>query len=218
MKYGARSAPLPGEILSLGYPRQPVTYFLPGMRGITPQERMQRRSNAAVFVKWATKVDRIFSPWRMEYVRQAGGGGGTAACVFCVPDGDLEEPERLLVGLYPGTVAILNRYPYNNGHVLIAPRRHVANLWDLSSEELRELFSLVSLGSRELAREYRTDGMNVGMNLGKAAGAGIAEHLHVHLVPRWAGDTNFMTPVQETRVLPESLLESRRRLSAVFGP
>jgi ATP adenylyltransferase len=179
---------------------------------------MQRRSNAAVFVKWATKVDRIFSPWRMEYVRQAGGGGGTAACVFCVPDGDLEEPERLLVGLYPGTVAILNRYPYNNGHVLIAPRRHVANLWDLSSEELRELFSLVSLGSRELAREYRTDGMNVGMNLGKAAGAGIAEHLHVHLVPRWAGDTNFMTPVQETRVLPESLLESRRRLSAVFGP
>ena len=179
---------------------------------------MQRRSNAAVFVKWATKVDRIFSPWRMEYVRQAGGGGGTAACVFCVPDGDLEEPERLLVGLYPGTVAILNRYPYNNGHVLIAPRRHVANLWDLSSEELRELFSLVSLGSRELAREYRTDGMNVGMNLGKAAGAGIAEHLHVHLVPRWAGDTNFMTPVRETRVLPESLLESRRRLSAVFGP
>jgi len=187
------------------------------MWGTTQQERMQRRSNAAVFVKWATKVDRIFSPWRMEYVRQAGGGGGTEACVFCVPDGDLEEPERLLVGLYPGTVAILNRYPYNNGHVLIAPRRHVANLWDLSSEELRELFSLVSLGSRELAREYRTDGMNVGMNLGKAAGAGIAEHLHVHLVPRWAGDTNFMTPVQETRVLPESLLESRSRLAAVFG-
>jgi len=93
----------------------------------------------------------------------------------------------------------------------------VANLWDLPGEELRELFSVVSLGSRELAMEYRTEGMNVGMNMGKAAGAGIADHLHVHLVPRWAGDTNFMTPVQETRVLPESLLESRRRLSAVFG-
>jgi ATP adenylyltransferase len=154
----------------------------------------------------------------MEYIRHAGGGGGTASCVFCVPDGDLEDPERLLVGVYPATVAILNRYPYNNGHVLIAPRRHVASLWDLSSEELRELFSLVSLGSRVLAIEYRTEGMNIGMNLGKAAGAGIADHLHVHLVPRWAGDTNFMTPVQETRVLPESLLESRRRLSAVFGP
>jgi len=163
-------------------------------------------------------MDRIFSPWRMEYIRRAGGDGGTAPCVFCVRDGDLEDPERLLVGLYPNTVAILNRYPYNNGHVLIAPRRHVVNLWDLSSGELLELFSIVSLGSRVLANEYRTEGMNIGMNLGKAAGAGIVDHLHVHLVPRWAGDTNFMTPVQETRVLPESLLESRRRLSAVFGP
>jgi len=164
-------------------------------------------------------VDRIFSPWRMEYILRAGcGGGETGPCVFCIRDGDLEDPGRLLAGLYPNTAAILNRYPYNNGHMLIAPRRHVANLWDLSSEELRELFSLVSLGAQVLAREYRTEGMNIGMNLGKAAGAGIADHLHVHLVPRWAGDTNFMTPVQETRVLPESLLETRRRLSAVFGP
>jgi len=154
----------------------------------------------------------------MEYIRRAGGGGGSAPCIFCIPDGDLEDPERLLVGRYPNTVAILNRYPYNNGHVLVAPRRHVANLWDLSNEELGELFSIVSLGTRVLAQEYRTEGMNIGMNLGKAAGAGIADHLHVHLVPRWVGDTNFMTPVQETRVLPESLLESRRRLSAVFGP
>jgi ATP adenylyltransferase len=162
-------------------------------------------------------MDRIFSPWRMEYIRRAGAGGGTGRCVFCVRDGDLEDPERLFVGLYPNTVAILNRYPYNNGHVLIAPRRHVANLWDLSDEEMRELFRVVSLGTRGLATEYRTEGMNIGMNLGKAAGAGIDDHLHVHLVPRWAGDTNFMTPVQETRVLPESLLESRRRLSEVFG-
>lgn len=154
----------------------------------------------------------------MEYVRRAGGGGGTAPCVFCIRDGDLDDPERLLVGLYPSTAALLNRYPYNNGHVLVAPRRHVADLWDLSSEELRELFSLVTLGARALTSEYRTEGMNVGMNLGKAAGAGIVDHLHVHLVPRWAGDTNFMTPVRETRVLPESLLETRRRLLAVFGP
>ena len=163
-------------------------------------------------------MDRIFSPWRMEYIRHAGVGGGSAPCVFCVRDGDLEDPGRLLIGLYTNTVAILNRYPYNNGHVLVAPRRHVANLWDLSSEELRELFSLVSLGAQALAQEYRTEGLNVGMNLGKTAGAGIVDHLHVHLVPRWAGDTNFMTPVQETRVLPESLLESRRRLSAAFRP
>jgi ATP adenylyltransferase len=154
----------------------------------------------------------------MEYVRQAGGGAGSAPCIFCVRDGDVDDPERLLVGLYPSTAALLNRYPYNNGHVLVAPRLLVADLWDLSSEELRELFSLVSLGARALTSEYRTEGMNVGLNLGKAAGAGIVDHLHVHLVPRWAGDTNFMTPVRETRVLPESLLETRRRLSAVFGP
>ena len=162
-------------------------------------------------------MDRIFSPWRMEYIRQAG-GGGPGRCIFCVGEADLEDPERLLVGLYPNTVALLNRFPYNNGHVLVAPRRHAANLWDLPAEELRELFSLVSLGSRALVEEYRIEGMNVGMNLGKAAGAGIVDHLHVHLVPRWAGDTNFMASVQETRVLPESLLESRRRLSAAFGP
>jgi ATP adenylyltransferase len=154
----------------------------------------------------------------MEYIRREGGGGDAPPCVFCVRDADLDDPERLVVGLYPSTAAILNRYPYNNGHVLVAPRRHVADLWDLTSEELRELFSLVSIGTRALACEYRTEGMNVGMNLGKAAGAGIVDHLHVHLVPRWAGDTNFMTPVRETRVLPESLLETRRRLSAVFGP
>ena len=163
-------------------------------------------------------MDRIFSPWRMEYIRQAGGGGGTASCVFCVGDGDLDDPARLLVGLYPATLAILNRYPYNNGHVLIAPRRHVANLWDLPGEELRELFSVVSLGSRELAMEYRTEGMNVGMNLGKAAGAGIADHLHAHIVPRWGGDTNFMASVLDTRVLPEALAETHARLGAAFRP
>ena len=162
-------------------------------------------------------MDRIFSPWRMEYILQSG-GGGAGRCVFCVGEPDLEDPERLLVGLYPRTVALLNRYPYNNGHVLVAPRRHAANPWDLDAGELRELMSLVALGARALSAEYRTDGLNVGMNLGKAAGAGIVDHLHVHLVPRWAGDTNFMTSVRETRVLPESLLESRRRLAAVFGP
>jgi ATP adenylyltransferase len=126
-------------------------------------------------------------------------------------------PDRLLLGLYPATVALLNRYPYNNGHVLVAPRRHVADLWELPGEELRELFSLVALGSRALRELYSAEGLNVGMNLGKVAGAGIADHLHVHLVPRWGGDTNFMTSVHDTRVLPESLLETRERLSPAFG-
>jgi ATP adenylyltransferase len=168
----------------------------------------------------------------MEYIRQAR-GGGAGRCIFCVAEADLEDPGRLLVGLYPNTVALLNRYPYNNGHVLVAPRRHAANLWDLAAEELRELFSLVSLGSRALAagagtadragRQHEDDAeLQVGGGpQGQedwGLGAGIVDHLHIHLVPRWVGDTNFMASVQETRVLPESLLETRRRLSAAFGP
>jgi ATP adenylyltransferase len=159
----------------------------------------------------------MFSPWRIDSGRPPGGGGGASRCVFCAGEADLSDPERLLLGVYPNSVALMNRYPYNNGHVLVAPRRHVSTLWDLSPEELRELFSLVSQGGRVLKDTFGAEGMNVGMNLGKVAGAGIVDHLHVHLVPRWGGDTNFMTSVHETRVLPESLLETRGRLSAAFG-
>ncbi|MGE5246928.1 MAG: HIT family protein [Verrucomicrobiota bacterium] len=160
----------------------------------------------------------MFSPWRAEYLRQSGSGGGERKpCIFCAGEADLADPERLLLGVYPNTVALLNRYPYNNGHVLVAPRRHVADLWDLPRQVLDELFSLVALGTRALKEAYGAEGLNVGMNLGKAAGAGIVEHLHVHLVPRWAGDTNFMASVHDTRVLPESLLETRERLSSAFA-
>lgn len=162
-------------------------------------------------------MERMFSPWRMEYVRQAG-GGGEGRCIFCAGEADLADPERLLLGVWANTVALLNRFPYNNGHVLVAPRRHVAELWDLSPEERRELFSLVSLGGKVLREAYRAEGLNVGMNLGKSAGAGIVDHLHVHLVPRWGGDTNFMASVLDTRVLPESLAETHARLSAAFAP
>lgn len=162
-------------------------------------------------------MERMFSPWRMEYVRQPG-GGGKGRCIFCAGEADLADPERLLLGVWPHTVALLNKYPYNNGHVLVAPRRHVAELWDLSPEELRELFSLVSLGAKTLRQVYHAEGLNVGMNLGRAAGAGIADHLHAHIVPRWGGDTNFMASVLDTRVLPESLAETHARLAAAFGP
>jgi len=161
-------------------------------------------------------MERMFSPWRMEYVRKPGGGKGR--CVFCAGEADLADPERLLLGVWTHTVALLNRFPYNNGHVLVAPRRHVPELWDLSPEELRELFSLVSLGAKTLRQICHAEGLNVGMNLGKAAGAGIADHLHAHIVPRWGGDTNFMASVLDTRVLPESLAETHARLAAAFGP
>ena len=158
----------------------------------------------------------MFSPWRMEYIR--GGGSGGERCIFCIPDEERQDPERLVLGVYANTVAICNRYPYNNGHVLIAPRRHVADPAVLSGEEMREIMSLVALGTKAIAEEYSPRGFNVGMNLGKTAGAGIVDHLHVHLVPRWEGDTNFMTSAPVTRVLPESLEQTHRRLSARFGP
>jgi len=163
-------------------------------------------------------MERVFSPWRGEYIRRSSKNEeGKSDCVFCVGEDEMDVPDRLLLGIYPATVALLNRYPYNSGHLLIVPRRHVADLADLSAEELRELFSLVALGTRALQETYGPDGLNVGMNLGKAAGAGIAEHLHVHLVPRWSGDTNFMTSVYDTRVLPESLLMTRERLLPAFA-
>ena len=165
-------------------------------------------------------MERMFSPWRAEYIRQSsgGGGGGAKACIFCAGEADMADPDSLVLGVYPKTIAILNLYPYNNGHVLVAPRRHVAELWDLSAEELRELFSLVALGAKILRQVYHAEGLNVGMNLGRAAGAGIADHLHAHIVPRWGGDTNFMASVLDTRVLPESLAETHARLAAAFGP
>ncbi len=160
-------------------------------------------------------MERMFSPWRMEYIR--GGGTGGTRCIFCIGEEDRKDPERLVLGIYANTLAICNRYPYNNGHVLLAPRRHVADLALLSAEEQGELISLLALGTKVLEEEYSPEGFNVGMNLGKVAGAGIVDHLHVHLIPRWGGDTNFMTSVLSTRVLPESLAQTHGRLSARFG-
>src|SRR4030042_296710 len=119
-------------------------------------------------------MERMFSPWRMEYVR--GGGSGGPRCIFCLGEEDRRDPERLVLGIYPNTLAICNRYPYNNGHVLVAPRRHVDDLTLLSGEERRELISLVALGSKALAEEYSPEGLNVGRNLGKGAGAGLSAH------------------------------------------
>jgi ATP adenylyltransferase len=158
----------------------------------------------------------MFSPWRMEYIRQDQAGGGKPGCVFCVDAAERDEPSRLVLGVYPNTLAICNLYPYNNGHILLAPRRHVAGLPLLTREEQGELMSLAALATAALAEEYEPAGFNLGMNLGRVAGAGIADHLHLHIVPRWNGDTNFMTAVQSTRVLPESLEETHRRLLARF--
>lgn len=146
---------------------------------------------------------RLWAPWRMEYIKSV--GNTSKACIFCekVKEGD---DEKSLV-VYRGNEAfvLLNAYPYNNGHLMVAPYRHVPSLTDLSDQELLSVFKLVNLSIKALTASMKPEGFNVGVNIGKAAGAGIEEHVHVHVVPRWVGDTNFMPVVGEVKVIPELL-------------
>lgn len=142
--------------------------------------------------------------------------GGTPGCVFCQASAR-GEGHALVVHEGRTAFVILNLYPYNSGHVMVVPRRHVAALAALTADELSELARLTQLTERALTEAYRPEGLNVGMNLGRPAGAGIADHLHVHVVPRWNGDTNFMAVVGEVRVLPESVDDTAARLRPVFA-
>jgi len=157
-------------------------------------------------------MDRLWSPWRLEYVT---GDKANIACALC--DAPHMPAQQSLVLCRGRTCyVILNLYPYNNGHLMVVPYRHTAALAGLSPEELQEVAVLTQRSEIALVEAYGPHGINVGINLGKSAGAGIHEHIHVHLVPRWSGDTNFMTVVAETRVLPEALDTSASRLRPVF--
>ena len=136
-------------------------------------------------------------------------------CIFCaVTTGDPRE--RLLLGTTAASVVMLNRFPYQNGHVMVAPRRHLAALPDLPADEHADLAETLRRALRVLETTFRPDGFNLGMNVGACAGAGFADHLHWHIVPRWSGDTNYMPVVGETRVLPELLADTYRRLAPRF--
>jgi ATP adenylyltransferase len=156
-------------------------------------------------------VDRLWSPWRLEYVT---GSKPDTGCVFC--DASRRASDSLVVYQRPLCFVILNLYPYNNGHVLVVPGRHTPTLGSLTPEELHEMADLMQLSERVLLEAYQPNGINVGVNLGKPAGAGVLDHVHMHVVPRWNGDTNFMTVIGETRVLPEDLAQSAARLKPVF--
>lgn len=157
-------------------------------------------------------MEHLWSPWRLAYVS---GEAKSERCVFC--EAQLEDDAAPLI-VFQGTTCfvILNLFPYNNGHLLIVPRRHFAALGEATHEELCELAVLVQRSERALKEAYDPGGLNVGINLGKPAGAGILEHLHVHVIPRWNGDTNFMTVVGKTRVLPEELPVTAERLRPIF--
>jgi ATP adenylyltransferase len=143
-------------------------------------------------------------------------GPKSDTCPFCDAPSHTDD-ESLIVHRGAAAYVLLNRYPYNSGHLLVVPYRHHAALVGLEPDELSEIARLTQRAQAALTAAYDPQGINVGINLGRTAGAGIADHLHVHLVPRWGGDTNFMTVVGETRVLPESLSESGRRLRLAFA-
>ena len=143
-----------------------------------------------------------------------GAGGEQAGCVFC----HASEPTGDDLVIIRGRVSyvILNLYPYNNGHMMVVPNRHVASLQATTEAEREELMRFTRHGEMALTEAYTPQGINIGINLGRPAGAGVLDHIHIHLVPRWAGDTNFMTVVGETRVLPEDLRATKQRLQPIF--
>ena len=159
-------------------------------------------------------MERIWSPWRLQYVSKA--GDDTPACVFCAAQQGGDNG-RLVVHQGQAAFVILNKFPYNSGHVMIVPRRHIATLGSASPAERAEMMELTELTERAMTEVYRPQGLNVGMNLGRAAGAGIVDHMHIHVVPRWNGDTNFFTVVGEVRVMPEDLEQAAERLRPVFA-
>ena len=153
---------------------------------------------------------RLWAPWRLEYIKQAHELEG---CVFCAEAAaELADDESLLVRRGEAAIAILNKYPYSSGHLMVAPIRHVGLLAELTDEEALEMHRLSVTGVDALERTYGPDGFNLGWNLGRVAGAGITDHVHLHVVPRWSGDTNFMPILADVKILPEHLLATRDRL------
>jgi ATP adenylyltransferase len=157
-------------------------------------------------------LDRLYTPWRLAYVT---GAARSDECVFCTAH-TTGEADPLIVFRGATCFVILNLFPYNNGHLMVVPNRHIASLVDATPDELCELMELTRRTEIVLREAFSPQGMNMGLNLGKAAGAGILEHLHLHVVPRWNGDTNFMTVVGQTRVLPQELPVTADRLRPIF--
>ena len=158
-------------------------------------------------------MERLWAPWRLQYVTKEKAGG----CIFC--DKPLAGDDRAAYIVHRGVHAyvLLNAFPYNNGHIMVAPYAHIAAIEELPPETIHEMMDLAQLATRALKTGFAPDGLNLGFNVGAAAGAGIKDHLHLHLVPRWMGDTNFMPVVGDVRVIPESLEQSFDKLTEEFA-
>jgi ATP adenylyltransferase len=159
-------------------------------------------------------VERLWSPWRIEYIQAT--HEGDQGCIFCRALQSDDDEANYVLARSELAFALLNAYPYNPGHLMVASNRHVGELESLDREELAEGSSLLQRSIRALKDASSPEGFNVGMNLGRVAGAGVPGHLHWHVIPRWNGDTNFVTVVGETRVLPELLADTYRKLKIRF--
>ncbi len=160
------------------------------------------------------KMKRLWAPWRMEYI--AGLDQDDNECIFCQTPRQNQDEKNLILWRGESCFVMLNLFPYNTGHLLIAPYQHTAQLGELSEKERLQFWELVQEALRALRVTMNPDGFNLGMNLGRAAGAGIDAHLHLHIVPRWNGDTNFMPVLDDTKVISESLEETYRKLKPEF--
>jgi ATP adenylyltransferase len=158
---------------------------------------------------------RIWAPWRLEYVKDAGKDNENE-CIFCVKPAADDDEANLIVHRAERCFVILNRFPYTNGHLMVAPYEHVGALQDLDADTIGELMSLAQSAMRRLEQVYSPQGYNVGFNQGRIAGAGFESHIHMHVVPRWGGDTNFMPVLADTRVMPQTLQQSYEALRGGF--
>jgi ATP adenylyltransferase len=158
-------------------------------------------------------MDHLWSPWRYRYVSTA---EPTAACIFCAKSQENRDAENLILYRARHNFILLNLFPYTSGHLMVAPYAHVPSLEEAEEETAAELMLLTRAAQSRLRQVYRAPGFNVGMNIGSCAGAGIAGHIHMHVLPRWPNDVNFMTAIAETRVIPEAMDETYRKLLEAF--
>lgn len=158
-------------------------------------------------------MDYLWSPWRYQYIANI---KNTRACVFCVGESVEYDEEKFILFRGKYNFVILNIFPYTTGHLLISPYQHLSDFSDCSPRQITEMMDLAGQGKLAIERNYHPDGFNLGMNLGKCAGAGVEHHLHFHVVPRWIGDANFMSIVGESRVLPEALDVTFQKLKGFF--
>jgi ATP adenylyltransferase len=155
----------------------------------------------------------LWAPWRMGYILAENKADG---CIFCPGTDRSADQDRLILHVGPRTMVVMNRFPYNNGHLLVAPVRHVSSLERLNQDETLGLLLMVRKSIEILKQIMKPDGFNVGLNLGHVAGAGMENHMHFHIVPRWKGDTNFMTVIEDVRVIPEHIKTTYGKLVPLF--